>query len=119
MEFRLDARLSASCARLSHASKHDAGWQSLIYFVTGCDHQHRALHLRFSLREFATDIFPGMKFFGFSAPSFTVLSFPAITSFYDKYLYLSILLWQLCPLYNVGNDVVNNNGVISNLKNHH
>ena len=48
-----------------HASRMHARWQHLIYFFTGCHHQHRAFNLRFSLHESFYRHFPLQEFFRF------------------------------------------------------
>ena len=58
-----------------YASTMHARWQNLIYFFTGCHHQHRAFNLRFLCTNFLQTFFLAAIFSVFQPPTSTFLSF--------------------------------------------
>ena len=58
-----------------YVSTMHARWQNLIYFFTGCHHQHRAFNLRFLCTNFLQTFFLAAIFSVFQPPTSTFLSF--------------------------------------------
>ena len=58
-----------------YASTMHARWQNLIYFFTGCHHQHRTFNLRFLCKNFLQTFFLAAIFSVFQPPTSTFLSF--------------------------------------------